>query len=329
MDKPLNAVIPNSYGRALVRALSEVATVVCTLSASDADVIPLLWVADVLVTSRFNSAMAASAPRLRLIHTPGAGTDGIDFASVPPHVTVCNVFGHESGIAEYALMTMLALNRELFQTDRALRHGDWGDREPQRELRHRRLTIVGMGRIGSQLARYANTLGMSVIGVTRRPDTGRCAELGLLRLVGFAELESALADADFVVLAVPLSPETRDLIDARALAAMKPSAYLINVARGEVVDESALYQALKDRRIAGAAIDVWYRYPVAAEVCSPAAAPFHELDNVIMTPHVAGWTDNTAEYRASEVAANVRRLQAGEPLVNVVHAPAQDIRRSG
>jgi phosphoglycerate dehydrogenase-like enzyme len=318
LDTRLKVVVPNSFGSDLVGLLAEVVTVLPAPGAADADVVPLLCDADAIVSARFSPAMAAAATKLRLLQTPGAGTDGLDLQVVPPHVAVCNVYGHEAGIGEYVLMTMLALNRELFQTDRALRRGDWGDRIPQRELRGRSVAVIGVGHIGARVAEYARTLGMRVTGIARSPSAGRQAELGLARLAGPAELADVLADADFVVLALPLVDETRGLIGERELRAMKPTAYLINVARGGVIDQHALYRALKQRTIAGAAIDVWYRYPTANEICAPATEPFHELDNTIMTPHVAGWTDGTARYRWVAIADNLQRLQRGEPLHNVV-----------
>jgi phosphoglycerate dehydrogenase-like enzyme len=318
MDNHLTVVLPNGFANGLAEVLSQVATVLPAPGAADADLVPLLGEADAIVSARFSRAMAAAAPKLRLVHTPGAGTDGLDITAIPPHVAVCNVFGHEAAIAEYVLMAMLTLNRELFQLDRGLRQGDWGDRAPQRELRGRTVAVVGIGHIGARVARYAQALGMRVTGITRSPEPRRRDELGLARLAGMTDLPELLADADFVVLAVPLVAETTGLIGARELCAMKPTGYLINVARGGVIDEHALYRALKDHTIAGAAIDVWYRYPPDGEVCTPATEPFHELDNIIMTPHVAGWTDGTARYRWAEIADNLRRLQTGEPLLNVV-----------
>jgi phosphoglycerate dehydrogenase-like enzyme len=317
---PLTVVVPEGFSFGLAEVLARMATVVPAPSASDADMVPLVGQADAIVSARFSAAIAAAAPGLRLVHTTGAGTDGIDFAAVPARAAVCNVFGHEAAIAEYALMGMLALNRELFQIDRGLRQGDWGDRTPQRELRGRTVAVVGLGHIGARVVQYAQALGMRVTGITRSPASNARDQLGLARLGGMADLPEVLADADFVVLAVPLQPETKGLIGERELNAMKPTAYLINVARGGVVDESALYTALKKRTIAGAAIDVWYRYQSGSELCRPAAEPFHELDNIIMTPHVAGWTDGTARYRWAEIADNLRRLHTGEPLLNVVKA---------
>jgi phosphoglycerate dehydrogenase-like enzyme len=316
----LRVLVPDIFGPRLAEVLREVAMVNVAPDASDTALTPLLGDADALISGRFSRQLAQAAPRLRLIHTPGAGTDGLDLDAIPEHITVCNVFGHEAGIAEYVVLTMLALNRDLIRTDRALRAGDWGDREPQREVRGRTLAMVGLGRIGAQVVRYARVLGMNVIGVTRTPDARRQQELGLARLGGMADLHTMLADADFVVLAVPLTPETDGLIGARELRSMRPTAYLINVGRGGLVDEHALYRALRESWIAGAAIDVWYHYATPGERRAPANEPFHELDNIIMTPHVAGWTDGTVRYRWAAIADNLRRLANGEPLQNVVRA---------
>src|SRR5438105_3462984 len=155
MDNHLTVVLPNGFGFGLAEVLSQVATVLPAPGAADADLVPLLGEADAIVSARFSRAMADAAPRLRLVHTPGAGTDGLDLEAIPPHVAVCNVIGHEAAIPEYALMAMLTLNRELFQVDRGLRQGDWGDRAPQRELRGRTVAVIGVGHIGTRVARYA------------------------------------------------------------------------------------------------------------------------------------------------------------------------------
>lgn len=190
--------------------------------------------------------MAAGANRLRLILTPGAGTNEIDFSTVPDGAVVCNVYGHENGIAEYVFMAMLALHRDLLNMDRRFRHGDWSDRTrgPQRELRGSTLTLVGLGRIGSEIARRAAIFGMRTVAVIRFPHTGRKDELGLAFLGGMSDLYQVLDEADFVVVAIPLQNDTTGLIGRKELQAMKPSACLVNVARGLVIDEEALYEAL-------------------------------------------------------------------------------------
>jgi phosphoglycerate dehydrogenase-like enzyme len=303
------------------QALTNAASLVVAPTARDDDVIPLLPGADVLVSGRFSRAMTAHAHALKLIQSPGAGVNGIDFAAVPAGTTVCNVYGHERGIAEYVFMTMAALNRDLFGLDRRLRAGNWQDHlgAPQRELRGRTVAIVGLGQIGTEVARWARFLDMRVVAATRTPDRHRTLDLGITRLDGLNALRELLAEADFVVVAVPLDERTRGLFGRDEMRSMKPSAYLINVARGEVVDETALYEALRDRVIAGAAIDVWYRYPDRDEPTAPSRYPFDELSNLFMTPHIAGATDATYRYRWSVINDNLRRLGSGDPLLNVVY----------
>lgn len=318
---PLRVVLAEwQTDEAFHRALTTPMTLLLAPTMLDADVAPLLAEADVLVSGRFTPGMAAGATRLRLIQTPGAGYNQIDFEAVPAGTAVCNVYGHERAIAEYAMMTMAALNRDLIGMNQRLRAGDWRDHAagPQRELRGRTLAVIGLGRIGQEVARAGIFFGMRVMAVTRTPDPARAQELGVAFVGGHDDLPRILSEADFVVVAVPLDTLTHGLINRRELAAMKPSAYLVNVARGEVVDEAALYEALAAGAIAGAAIDVWYHYPEADEIRLPSRFPFHELDNVLMTPHIAGATDGTFHYRWRFINENLRRLADGEPLLNVV-----------
>lgn len=304
------------------RAITTPVSLVPAPTLRDDDVVPLLADADAFITKRFTAAMGAAAKRLRLIHAPGAGTNEIDLAAVPDGAVVCNVYGHGAGIAEYVLMAILALNSDLLNMDARLRHGDWSDRTERgarHEIRGRTLAVIGLGRIGVEVARLATAFGVRVIAATRTPSADRDKRLGLASIFGMDQLHAVLAEADFVVVAVPLDASTAGLIGSRELNAMKPSAYLVNVARGQIIDDGALYQALKERTIAGAALDVWYRYPEANERVYPSKHPFHELDNVIMTPHIAGVTEETFKHRWAVIDDNLRRLAAGEPLLNVVY----------
>ena len=326
MTEPLRMLLGEwQTDEAFRRAITAPVTLISAPTLRDEDVVPLLGDVDVFLSKSFTPAMAAHAGRLRLIHTPGAGTNWIDLPAVPPHVTVCNVFGHEVSIAEYVLMAILALNRDLLNMDARFRRADWSDRKvraPAGDVRGRTLGVIGLGHIGSEVARVGNALGMRVVGATRTPSPERAAALGLASLVRLDRLEGVLGEADFVVLAIPLEAGTAGMIGERELGLMKRTASLINVARGEVVDEAALYAALSDGRIAGAAIDVWYRYPEGDEAARPADQPFHELPNVIMTPHIAGWTAETFRHRWAAIDDNLRRLSRGEPLLNVVRAAA-------
>lgn len=276
---------------------------------------------DVLVSLVFTPAMAASAGRLRLLQVPGAGLDRIDRAALPAGALLANAYGHEAGIAEFVLGALIALERNVIGLDRSLRRGVWESQwgpgtppPPARELAGRTLAILGYGGIGQALARRALAFEMRVTAIRRDLSTRD----GAVRLCGLDALDTVLADADHVAIALPLTLATRGLIGARELGLMKPVATLVNVARAEIVDAEALYHALHDRRLAGAALDVWYRYPQAGVPTFPAAQPFHELPNLIMTPHVSGWTDGMMRARADAVAGNIDRVLRGETPINLI-----------
>jgi phosphoglycerate dehydrogenase-like enzyme len=157
---------------------------------------------------------------------------------------------------------------------------------------------------------------MNVCAIRR--DVSRSVAEGLSFLGGSADLDEVLRRSDYLVVTLSLNDQTRGLLGARALRLMKPSAVLVNVARAEIVDEDALYEALTERRLAGAALDVWYRYPKEPGQTRPASRPFHELGNVLMTPHVSGWTEGMLEARATLIAENIQRTARGEPPLNLI-----------
>jgi phosphoglycerate dehydrogenase-like enzyme len=279
--------------------------------------------ADAMVSMNWPADMPP-APKMRLLHLPGAGTDDIAFGAVPRQAAVCNVFEHEIGIAEYVLAGMLQWAIGIPRMDAALRQGRWygshlsGPRHG--ELHGQTIGIVGYGRIGREVAQRARAFGMQVLACSRTARPGD----GLVdRIEGMEKLGQLLAASDFVLLALPLEPSTQGIIGAAQLALMKPEAVIVNVARGALIDEQALFEACRDRRIGGAIVDTWYRYPRQGETQGePATLPFRELDNVIMTPHGSGWTEGLRPRRCRFIADNLDRLARGEALVNVVRAPA-------
>lgn len=294
--------------------------------ADSDDFAVLLREADAMVSMRWQADWPR-APRLRLLQLPGAGYDGVAFDQVPPTAWICNVFEHEIGIAEYVFAALLEWQIGLRAMDRRIRQGDWqgtfshpdGPRL-HGELHGKTIGLIGYGHIATAVAVRARAFGMRVIVCTRSP--GKAAGDSVAdRIEGMAALPRLLAEADFTVVACPLTPETTGLIDAAALAAMPAHAVLVNVARGGVVDEQALYDALKHRRIGGAVIDVWYRYPGGdAAGCLPSALPFHELDNIVMTPHASGLSEGLLDRRWRRIAANLDAVARGEPPVNVLRA---------
>jgi phosphoglycerate dehydrogenase-like enzyme len=283
-----------------------------------------LSAADVVVGNFLTESMARSAQHLKLLQVPNAGTDALRLDLLSPHTTVANAYFHGPAIAEFVVMMVLALNRGLLDLDAKFRKGIWGGswiggEVPPAEALGRSLGLVGYGTIGREVATRARALGMSVKVISAHPPKRKPRDVDFWK--GPAALPQLLKESEFVVLACPLNKETRGLIGSREFAQMKRSAFLINVARGAVVDEEALFRALKGRRIAGAAIDVWYHYPRDDEPCRPSRFPFHKLPNVVMTPHVSGWMLGTRQKRLQLVAENIDRLVAGKPLLNVVQGP--------
>ena len=292
------------------------------IEADEAGIVTKLGDVDVLVTMGFTREMAAASSRLKLVQVPGAGLDRIDRSALPAGAALANAYGHEVGIAEYVLGAMLALTRELGRLDAALRRGVWESQwavgvpppAPWPELAGKTLGILGYGRIGQCLARRARAFEMTVLA-TRRSAV---ASDGLVELKSPGALGDVLARADYLAITMPLTAETRGLLGARELASMKRTAIIVNPARAEILDEDALYEALAERRIAGAALDVWYRYPSGPGAAPPAHRPFHELPNVLMTPHVSGWTEGMLDARATLIAENVRRVACGEAPLNLI-----------
>ncbi len=287
-------------------------------------IVPRLRTVDVLVTLTFTRERAAAAARLRLVQVPGAGVDGIDRAALPPTVRLANAYGHETGIAEFVIGAMLTFAREFGRLDASLRRGRWESQwasdvpapPPWPELAGTTLGIVGYGRIGQALARRARAFDMHVLAIRRREADGDPHEGA--RVLGPAGLHEVLERSDYVALTLPLTPGTRGLLGASELRRNKPTAILVNVSRAGIVDEESLYRALAERWIAGAALDVWYRYPMGPGPTFPASRPFHELTNVLMTPHVSGWTDGMLASRATVIAENIGRTARGEPPLNLV-----------
>jgi phosphoglycerate dehydrogenase-like enzyme len=312
------------------RSIERLVTVPCEWTYVDANdhhaVIRLLPGKDVYISAVVKADLAGMTKGLRAILLSAAGYEKIDPAAVPEGCVVANAYEHEAPIGEWVMMAAVVLDHEVMKADRTLRANDWSmwifRRPPYRELYGQTMGVIGLGHIGRRVLKLAKAYDMRLIAVSRKaPSEDERSELGLAWAGDMGHLDRLLRESDFVVTSTPLTASTRGLIGRRELASMKPSACIINPARGPIVDEEALYVALKERRIGGAAIDVWWQYPESPELDAstpPSRFPFYELDNVLMTPHISGGTLGTATRRARVVAANIDRLYRGEPLVNVV-----------
>jgi phosphoglycerate dehydrogenase-like enzyme len=320
-----NIGIVGTFAASLEDAIRRDLTIPCEIAVSDeAGIMPRLADLDVLVTMVLTDEMGRACTHLKLVQVPGAGLDRIDRAAIPSGTWLANVYGHEDGIAEYVMGAMIALTRDLVRLDVALRKGDWqsqwaiGVAPPPvwPELAGKTIGILGYGRIGRAVAQRARAFDMKICAV--RQDVRRSIEDNLAFLGGPESTDEVIGRSDYVLISMPGTPDTVGLMDRRRLGLMKSTAYLINVARAEVVDEDALYETLAERSIAGAVLDVWYRYPREPGLASPATRPFHNLPNVLMTPHVSGWTDGMLDARAKLIAENIRRVAHHETPLNLV-----------
>lgn len=280
--------------------------------------------ADVLVCSSATPSLLAAMPRLRLVHVTGAGVDKIPLGALPEDVRVANTFHHGRSIAEHVMMVSMMLLRGVLRSEADMRRGVWSNAVVSADypfggvLAGRTMGIVGFGEIGSSVARLGSAMGMKVRAVRRNPDAPLPEGLELNWIGPDSALHDLLAASDVVVVTVPLSDATRGLIDAAALAAMRPSAVLVNVARGAVVEEQALHDALNAGMIAGAGIDVWWRNPRDPDAPPPSHLDFTKLSNVVLTPHQSGHTAEVFTGRAQDITDNVDALADGRPLRNPV-----------
>lgn len=274
--------------------------------------------ADVVIGIRYGRDLPALSARLYQL--PAAGYDGIDFGALPACCTVCNAFGHEEAIAEYVMAALLSRHVPIADADMRLRKGDWyywagGPDGLRTELGSQSIGIIGHGHIGRAVAARALAFGMDVHVANRSAvDGSRYAGI-----YGLDELARMLGKVDIVLNTLPLTAETQGLIGAEAFAAMRAHAIVMNVGRGAVIEEAALFAALSEKRIGGAIIDTWYVYPSADKPNPmPGNLPFETLPNVVITPHMSGWTHGTVRRRIETCAENVNRLASGRPLLNHV-----------
>jgi len=292
---------------------------------TEQQVLAALPATDVLVCSAMSPAMVAAGTRLKLVHVTGAGFDKIPLAELRPQTRVANTFHHGEPIAEHVIMTALMLSRRVIPVDRELRAGIWRTVANDMSvpfhgiLRGHTLGLLGFGGIGQEVARLASGIGMRVRAVRHNPGGAVPENIELDWVGGLDELPELLASSDVVVVTLPLNDATRGVIDATALGQMRPTALLINVARGPLIDEDALLEALTNNRIAGAGLDVWWGTPSADGTAPAAVARFAAFDTVVLTPHYSGHAQRTFQLRAADIAANVDRLAHGRPLARVVH----------
>lgn len=285
----------------------------------------------ILTPGNFGALMAA--PHLRILLQPWVGTDWLDPGFLPKGLVICNAGGHAAPMAEYVLGTMLEHALELRSMHDDILNGRWhrAGRNAAAEARHgdlrgRHVGLVGYGDIAQAVAARAKAFDMTISAIARSPREATPAPLDWIGVQ--ADLPKLLADSDYLVLTCDLNDETEGMVDATAFKQMKDSAFIINVARGEVIDEDALFAALSEKQIAGAALDTWYRYPtnvVDAEADPDRGGPFqgskhdfNSLDNVLLTPHMAAHTNGADAGRYECIAQSLLSYARGETIARYV-----------
>ena len=271
--------------------------------------------ADVMIGWALSPEQFCTAKSLRWIYSITAAVDQFFYPElISSEIAISNAGRvHGPVVAEHTIAMLLALAKRL---PSAVRYQErrkwameaiWNEQPRPREVRGASVVVVGLGSTGAEVASMAAALKMNVIGVREHPERG-----GANETVGYDGLDGAITRADFVVLAAPLTPRTRHMIDAPRLQIFKPTAFLINVSRGALVDEAALVKALRDRQIAGAALDVFEEEPLSRW------SPLWKMPQVLITPHTAFLTENVWQRHFEMFAANFKRYLAGEPLGDLV-----------
>jgi D-3-phosphoglycerate dehydrogenase len=310
-------VASRSFGKNCPEVLDEMRAAGCLFlpatfdgTPTEEQVFQAIGEADVLIsgTEPVTSRVLAAAPRLKVIAKHGVGYENIDLQAARERGIPVALAGGAiaDSVADMAMALLLASARQIPQGDASTRRGGW-KRFVGPELNKKTLGIVGLGQIGKAVCRRAKGFGMRVVAHDAYQDLAFAGSWN----VSYLTLDELLAESDFVTLHAPVTPETRGLIGAHQLSRMKRGAYLINTARGELVDEDALYRALRDRTIAGAASDVFVHEP-------PYESPLLTLDNFVATPHSAGQTPEGLRRMGKITAENALRVLRGEePLFRV------------
>jgi phosphoglycerate dehydrogenase-like enzyme len=290
---------------------------------NEEELIRLAQDTEIIVCTRLSAVVVKNAKKLKLIQKTGAGVDALPFDAIGDDIFVANTSGaNPVPLAEGAISLLLALARRVVQ-----RHNTFPniDRHRGTELRGKKVGIIGLGHIGVEIAKRLQAFEMKILALKRQKSTNLQGMMNLDFLGGPEDLDYVLSESDFIIVIVPLTPATRGMIGEREIKLMKPSAYIINVARAAIIKEEPLYNALKENRIAGAALDVWWvphwwDPSWKPELDKPSKYPFWELPNVIATPHNIGYADFTkySENPVRIIAENIRNIAEGRSPINQV-----------
>ena len=283
---------------------------------------------DALVCNKIPYESITALQKPLLVQIPWSGVDHVDFNffKSDPRLTLCNSHAHADAVAEHAWAMVMDIAKKIAHNDRLLRHGDWSGRGSNEgyslKLRGKTLMVVGLGAIGTRISRFGHAFGMKVIGVKRHPAA---VPMGceVETVLGHHQIETALPNADVVVVCAPMTPETVNMLGPFNLSRMKPNSLLISVSRAEIFDVNALYTLLKEKKLAGAAMDNWPRERMTSAPAMYQDQPFHELDNIILSPHRAFRIEESGFDQWADVLDNLARAVEGKNPRNIIDLELQ------
>ena len=283
---------------------------------------------DILLGTLVTEKLLIEAVNLKFIQVPWTGIENLDFDLLRKYkITVCNSHSNSTGVAEHAVALMMDTAKKISYHDRLLRNGNWNRIISGQEnevspfslmISGTKIGIVGFGAIGKKIYNLLSGYNCSFKVFNKENLTG-FENTDNLVIFSPDKLHSEITNLDFIFIAVPLTPETRNLIDERFLSAMKPDSVLINISRGEIIHEADLFYALKNRTIAFAAIDVWYNYPTkeSSTVFPSSKYDYHLLENIVLSPHRASYVTGSFPH-LDDAIENIRRCYFARPPINVV-----------
>ena len=314
----------HEYAQLIQNILGDKAEVIISHASPDS-ILEMGRDADIIASNRVPTELIESSTRLKMIQTFAAGVENIDFSAIQARddLIVCNSHINAAEVAEHAITLLFAVAKNIIPNDRELRKGDWkfafGGPNPNIEIRNKTCLILGLGNIGSEIAKRLKGFDVTIHAATRSGNS-KHADLAE-KLVKIDEVKPLVQEADFIILSLPHTPESEGLVDEKFISWMKSDSILVNISRGPIVNENALFDALRDNRIRGAGLDVWWRYPEKwrGKGTPPTDVPFQELDNIVASPHRAGYSENTEREYFQFAGENILRFIRGETPSNIVN----------
>jgi phosphoglycerate dehydrogenase-like enzyme len=316
-------VVYKGLAQKLKDRLPEDIAVIYPEEGTDDELVELAREVEVIVSTRLSAVIAENAPKLKLLQKTGAGVDDMPFDALKEHTYVANTSGSNPlPLAEGAVALVLALAKRVVQRHNEF-HKGWGAK-PGVFFHGKTAGVLGMGAIGVEVAKMLKGIGMKVIATRRSKNEKLRKQLGLEWLGNKDDLDKLMSESDFLIVTIPLTPDTRGLVGEHEIGLMKPGSHLIIISRAAIVEEKPLYDALVAGRLAGAAIDVWWQPhfwdPLWNMNNNPASKyPFWELENVICTPHNMWSTDYQSDAYIEIIVENIIRTKNGQPPINQVN----------